>query len=124
MKFLLPLLFLAISVCGCQAPHAGAPLTQTLGASDPDTQLEFWHRLNERSMTTNDDAFHGVLLYVDGKDACADYPARVSQLKSRKMLPSDFNRPADEALQRGTLAVAVVRILQIRGGLMMNLLGP
>jgi hypothetical protein len=40
------------------------------------------------------------------------------------MLPAAFNRPADEAINRGTLAVAIVRRLQIKGGLTLRLIGP
>jgi hypothetical protein len=118
---LLCMMFIA---AGCHAPHAGPPLTEKFAGNDADAQLEFWHELGDRSMTTNDDAFHGVLLYADGKDDSADYAARVATLKSRKMLSANFNGLADEALSRGTLAVAIVRVLEIRGGLMMHLVGP
>jgi hypothetical protein len=40
------------------------------------------------------------------------------------MLAGNFNRPADEAVSRGTLAMALVRSLKIEGGITMSLLGP
>ena len=75
-------------------------------------------------MTCNDDAFHGLLLYLDGEDTAADYAGRVGTLKSRKLLPADFSRPANEAVQRGTLAVAITQALGIKGGYAMRLFGP
>ncbi len=99
------------------------PLTGNLAGSDPDSQLNFWHTLATRPVTSNDEAFHGLLLFQDGQDKASDYAGRVQILRSRKMLPTGFNEPADQAVSRGTLAVAVCRILNMKGGLMMNLTG-
>jgi hypothetical protein len=102
----------------------GQPLTKQLASSDPDAQLEFWHELAEHSITSNDEAFHGLLLYLDGKDESADYAARVAALKARKMLPGGFDEPAEASIRRGTLAVAIVRMIHARGGLTMAVIGP
>ena len=110
----------ATLLCGCQTSHVAQPLTAKLSGNDPDTQLEFWHTLAERHVASNDEAFHGLLLYLDGKDDSANYAARVSALKSRKMLPANFNAPADNGVQRGVLAVAIVQALQIKGGWVMH----
>ena len=75
-------------------------------------------------MTSNDDAFHGLLLFLDGDDPAADYAGRVRTLQSRGLLPKSFNQPAEQAVQRGTLAVALVKALDIKGGVMLRLLGP
>ena len=63
------------------------------------------------------------MLYTDGADRCADYAGRVRELQSRGMLAAGFRQPADEAVERGTLAVALVKALKVRGGLTMQLLG-
>ena len=99
------------------------PLTASLAGNDPETQLNFWHTLASRPVTSNDEAFHGLLLYADGEDKAASYEDRVQQLKQRKMLPKGFNAPADVAVSRGDLAVAVCRILEIKGGVMLRLTG-
>ncbi|MDB5292925.1 MAG: hypothetical protein JWL69_4166 [Phycisphaerales bacterium] len=113
----------AALLCGCQASHVAQPLTAKLSGNDPDTQLEFWHALAERHVASNDEAFHGLLLYVDGKDDSADYAARVATLKSRKMLPANFNSPAGNGVQRGVLAVAIVQALHLKGGWVMHVFG-
>jgi len=64
-----------------------------------------------------------LLLYADGHDDSSGYDARVSALKQRGMLAGSFNEPADQAITRGTLAVAIVRLLEIRGGWALTLLG-
>jgi hypothetical protein len=94
-----------------------------LGGSDEDTQLEFWHALAEQPVTSNDDAFHGLLLFLDGTDPAADYAGRVAALKERRLLPKGFDAPAEQAVDRGTLAVALSRALRIRGGVVMSLTG-
>jgi hypothetical protein len=111
-------------VTGCQTARVERPLTTELGANDPEQQLEFWHRLAEQPVTSNDDAFHGLLMFLDGDDPAPDYAGRVAELRRRGMLPRRFNQPAEQAVERGTLAVAIVKALKIDGGVMLRLLGP
>jgi hypothetical protein len=113
-----------VMTCGCQSPRPGKPLAAELAGSDEDAQINFWHAMTEEAVTTNDQAFHGLLLYADGKDDTGDYAARVANLKSRKMLPNGFDEPATAAVRRGTLAVAIMRVLNHRGGVTTTLLGP
>jgi hypothetical protein len=115
--------FLILTAVGCQSATVTEPVVSKFGGAEPDAQLEFWHQLAEKPVTCNDDAFHGLLLYVDGKDDSADYAGRVNSLKSRSMLPADFNQPGNQAVTRGNLAVAITRALQIKGGVMLSLLG-
>ena len=111
--------------CGCQPKtHVPESLTQKLGGVEPDDQMEFWHELADKRMTSNDDAFRGLLLYMDGKDEATSYEDRVADLRSRKMLPKGFSEPADLAVSRGTLAVAITRLISLKGGVGMRLLGP
>ena len=111
-----------LSLAACNGPQAGKSLVGTLPKDGPDSQLEFWHELNQRPMTTHNDAFHGLLLYLDGKDPSPDYAARVKALKARDILPNGFDRPADEAITRGTLAIAISRMIHLKGGVMYTLI--
>jgi hypothetical protein len=107
---------------GCQSPPAQA-LPAALAGNDPEAQIDFWHALPERHAASNDEAFHAMLLFADGQDAAGDYPGRVALLKKRRMLPADFDERADEAVRRGTLAVVLVRVLEIKGGATMHVVG-
>jgi hypothetical protein len=113
-RTLLPIVLL--SLAGCQPANVAHPLTANLAGNDADSQMEFWHTLAERRVTSNDEAFHGILLYLDNKDSAKDYADRVSQLKSRQMLPANFSAPAGESVTRANLAVALVRALKLKGG--------
>lgn len=113
-----------MALCSCQTAHVSNPVTTQSSGHDADAQLSFWHELASRPVTSNDDAFHGLLLYLDNDDASTNYDQRVAALKSRGLLPGSFSQPADVAVERGTLAVALVKIIGIRGGWAMHVLGP
>lgn len=122
-RALIALLGIAFLASGCQMPHVKQPVDRQFGGSDVDAQLDFWHTLNDQLVASNDDAFHGLLLYLDSQDNMPDYPSRVAELKRRGLLPAYFNGPADEAVSRGIVAYAAVRMLKIKGGWMMSLFG-
>jgi hypothetical protein len=95
-----------------------------LAGNDPAAQLQFWHALPERTAVSNDEAFHALLLFVDGQDAAGSYEQRVKLLKDKRMVERSFGGGAAEPLRRGTLAVALTQVLSIKGGLTMRLFGP
>lgn len=109
---------------GCQSAMVEEPLTNAYGGSDMDSQSEFWFRLSDRPVVSNDEAFHALLLYTDGEDPGLTYDQRVATLKERKMLPQGFNEPANQSVRRGDIAVATCRLLEIKGGLTMRVFGP
>ncbi len=106
-------------VNGCSSARVEQPLTAA-----PIEPMDFWHQLHDLPLTSNDEAMHGLLLLVDGQDPSADYAARVQTLRERGLLAGDFQGQADEAVRRGTVAVVLVKALDIEGGVMMRLLGP
>src|SRR5438034_8286838 len=116
----LALVALASTLGGCASVPAGKSVVSDMSAKPDASEVEFWHTLQTRALATNDDAFHGLLIYLDGNDASTDYQARVTALKQRGMLPASFNGQADEAIERGTLAVALVKALDFKGGLTMR----
>jgi hypothetical protein len=119
------LAFTFFFVGGCQTARVEQPLTTKLAAAadDADARMEFWHQLSDQPLTSNDDAFRALLLYFDGKDDAADYATRVERLRSLGMLPKDFSGPADGAVDRGTVAVAVAQGVGIKGGLTARMFG-
>ena len=113
---------------GCQSVHvapiaAKAGPTTVAAANTPAGQLDFWYALNDQPLASNDDAFHALLLYFDGKDDSADYAARVQTLKSRGWIARNFSEAGDRAVHRGTVAQALVTALKLKGGLNMHIFG-
>jgi hypothetical protein len=123
MTFRSSLVIVVALLAGCQAARVQQPLTKTLGGPDLDDQMEFWHQLEARPITSNDEAFHGLLLYLDGTDPGPDFAHRVAAMKAKGMLPPTFDRPADEAISRGTLAVVLTKAMGIKGGVLMRITG-
>jgi len=118
-------LFVAAAlIAGCQPATVPQPLTNQHAGNDDDAKFAFWNGLPDRPLVSNDEAFHGLLLYKYDKDPANDYASRVQVMKEHKFLPAGFDRPASEAINRAILAYAVTQMLHIEGGLMMHLLGP
>ena len=117
--------FLVLAIlAGCQTAMVQSPVTAKYAANDSDSQMNFWHELAARPVTSNDDAFHALLLWVDSKDDAKTYDDRVAALKARGMLAGSFSEPANEAIDRGVLAVAIVKMTGIKGGWVMHVFGP
>jgi hypothetical protein len=108
---------------GCHSAVVSSPVVNKFSGNDADAELGFWHELADRPVTSNDDAFHAILLYADNKDDCKTYDERVGVLKSRGLLPQNFSEPADIAIKRGTLAVCLVKMGHIHGGWVMHVFG-
>ncbi|MGD0389407.1 MAG: hypothetical protein ABSC42_10685 [Tepidisphaeraceae bacterium] len=115
---------LTVVCAGCQTAHVNSSLTAKFSGNDADAQLNFWHELANRHLTSNDEALHGLLLYADGRDDANTYDKRVATLKSRGLLAASFSEPANDAIRRGDLAVAIVNLLGIKGGWVMHIFGP
>jgi len=116
------LIFLClIFVTGCQLPRV-EPVDPKWLAPDPSAEMDFYHGLSSRPITTNDEAFHGLLLLFTGTSA-PTYDARVEKMKQLKLLDARFSAQPDQAVDRGTVAVALCRGLKVRGGLVMSLTG-
>src|SRR5687768_10395503 len=110
-------LFTKILLLGCAATTTvpDSVLPRTAG-NDEQQQLDYWHEVATKPLISNDEAFHGLLLYLDGKDDATTYDQRVAALNWRGLLPKNFDKPAAAALERGTLAVPLAKHLGLRGG--------
>lgn len=125
-SLVLPIILVCLSMVwgiGCQSAQVQRPLTADLSANDSHTRTEFWYQLANRPVTSNDDALHALLLYMDSADPSPDYAARVATLKQRGIIPVNFDQPATQAADRGDFAVALVHALDIHGGVTMALTG-
>jgi hypothetical protein len=109
---------------GCQSAQVSDSVASEFGGNEMGDQLNFWHTLADRPITSNNDAFHGILLFLDERDESTSYEQRVEALKQRGLLSAKFNEPAEMAVRRGTVAVIFAKALKLRGGWVMHIFGP
>ena len=88
-----------------------------------DDSLDFWDALETQSVTTNDDAVHGLLLLSEvpaGDSWAARWQAAIQQ----GWIQADSEAlPPNESVEMGFVAVCLCHILDVRGGLSMQLFG-
>lgn len=109
---------------GCSRTVVKDPLETNYPVTDDAAELAFWHSLPSRSAVSNDEGLHGLLLLADGVDEAGSYEARVQKAKDRGWLSAGFDEEKDLAMRRGVLARCVVVICKIKGGVMLQALGP
>jgi hypothetical protein len=86
--------------------------------------LDFWDALETQSVTTNDDALHGLLLLVHQQPEATNWEERVAAARSRGWILSDQEPPAPfESAQMGFVAVCLCHVLDVQGGLSLRLWG-
>ncbi|HYD01209.1 MAG TPA: hypothetical protein VEB22_08280 [Phycisphaerales bacterium] len=126
---LLPVAFCAAGLlvlcgaAGCARSMITGGLDTAYNSQDITRDVAFWHRLPERSAITNDEGLHGVLGFVYGEDPAKTYDERVKLAVEKGLLPRGFDEPLNATMTRGTLAYALARYLDVKGGVMMTLSG-
>ncbi len=108
------LLFTLLFFIGCQSTPVPTSILPQLAANDDQTQLDFWHTLATKNLVSNDEALHGLLLFLHNQDNATNYSDRVATLKRANILPSNFNQPENTVITRGTLATALVNALNLK----------
>ncbi len=117
------LLAAALALAACQRTQLASPLITDYDEADATAELDYWHGLADRPLTTNNDAMHGLIEFHRGEDPTRSYEERLQLLKDEGLLDPGFDRPADEAVTRGTVAQVLSRSIGIEGGLTMRLIG-
>lgn len=109
-------------LAGCQATQLDQTVKTDYDQTDMVSAVDFWHQLITQPAVSNNAAFHGLIRFDRQTDPSADYPARRQWLVEQGYLDGGFDRPGNEAANRGTVAQVLCRMLGIDGGLSMRLL--
>ena len=123
---LLPLFGIALVLwSGCTMKRTNLTDTAVDQYPGPEETLDYWDVLETQSITTNNDALHGLILFVDGDDGLLEtYPERVTRARELGWMSSTGEvPPAQDSATVGLIAVAGCHILDIQGGLSMTLWG-
>jgi hypothetical protein len=84
----------------------------------------FLDRVVDKEDATENDAFRGLLLLLDGEDNLADFEQRVNTLRERGLVDNTWSFRADRPIARGKLAYMLYQALDIPGGVILTLTGP
>ena len=112
---------LAAGLGGCASPGiTGSETTLPDDAGSPG----FLARVSNQKNVSENDAFRGMLMLLEGDDPAADFGGRVAALQERDVVPPRWAYAADRPLTRGRLAYMVYQACGMPGGVTLTLLGP
>jgi hypothetical protein len=111
---------LILSAGGCSRTFR--PDQADRGEQVPVDELLHGHLYSQPAVTVAE-ACRVVLLLADGEEQFADYPARYDALVERGIIRPAWGLTREECVDRGTLAYMIYRVLELRGGVNMAVLG-
>ena len=88
---------------------------------DMASDAEFIFDLSEKKHCTTDDAYRGMLYFIDGKDTSRNFRERTARLAMRGVIDTNRTHKRNATITNGTVAYMLVRALGCRGGVMYNL---
>ena len=88
-----------------------------------DGSAELAFKLAFKKWCTNAEACSMMLYLTEGEDRGETLEQKQQLLKSKGILPGDWDLSATEPVRKGTLALMLCRALDIKGGLFMHLVG-
>ncbi|MBC7773306.1 MAG: hypothetical protein H7210_12480 [Pyrinomonadaceae bacterium] len=116
--------WMLLTLLGCARTVVPVPLETNYDASDPSNDLEFLSRLADRTAVSNDEGLHALIMFAVVTDPCGSYVERVAFMKERGWLPESWNEASSLAMQRGAIAPAIADLCKVKGGVIMQALGP
>ena len=84
----------------------------------------FLDRVSSQPRVSENDAYRGVLMLLDGQDKDQTFQQRTENLAARGMVDRSWTHDAARPLTRGRLAYMICRACDIRGGVVLHLTGP
>ena len=85
---------------------------------------EFLHEhLPQQSFVTTAEAYRAMVMLAEGEDRFGSFAGCEEYLLAKKILRPEWKLDRDTAIDRGTVAYMVMRIVNIRGGINWNVFG-
>lgn len=89
-----------------------------------DQEIDFLAAVEKMPAVTNNDALHAFLMLQDGEDRSADFESRRAEGVRRRWINAGALSNPNEAAKVGWMAAAGCRVMEVKGGLTMHLVGP
>ena len=115
---------LVLSVGGCApAGVKGVRAFEDLPAAEGEvmSDAEFFYELTNKRYCSTDDAYRGVLLFIDGKDTSKDFQERAARVQMHGIVKKSWKHNAKAPITKGKVAYMFARALEIRGGVVYNI---
>ncbi len=116
------LVIVAVAMTGCAGQ--GGSITHPRGVLPPDGgSAAYIDRISSLSAVSENNAFRGILLLLDGKDNCADFSQRIRKLRDRGIASQNWHFSARRPLTKGKLAYMLYHGCKLPGGVTLTLTG-
>ena len=79
--------------------------------------------LQREPAVTVAEAYRGMVMLADGEDKFTNFEQRETSLRDRHILRCEWKLQREQAIDRGSVAYMVLRILKVRGGVNMQTFG-
>ena len=84
------------------------------------SDAEFLYELSDKKYCTTDDAYRGMLQFVDGQDTSSTFQERTARVQMHGLVKKGWKHVAEEPITKGKLAYMFARALELPGGVMYN----
>ncbi len=114
---------LLVSVAGCRpAGVRGVRAFEGLPAAEGEVVSDagFLYELSNKQYCTTDDAYRGILYFVDGVDTSADFQERTARVQMHGLVKKGWKHDPEAPITKGKVAYMFARALELPGGVMYN----
>ena len=85
------------------------------------SDAEFFYELTNKQYCTTDDAYRGVLYFVDGTDSSANFQERAARVQMHGLVKKNWEHNPQAPISKGKVAYMFARALELPGGVMYNI---
>ena len=117
-------LMLVANLAGCTpAGVKGVRAFEDLPPAEGEvaSDAEFFYTLTNKPLCSTDDAYQGILYFVDGKDTSGDFKERVARVQMHGLVKKSWKHNPQAPITKGKVAYMFARALEIPGGVMYNI---
>lgn len=109
-----------LSLAGCSQIERPE---QAQAGEKADAGAFLHEHLPAQSMVTVAEAYRAMVMLAEGEDKYGSFAGREEYLLSRRIIRPDWKLQRDSAIDRGSVAYMLMRILNVRGGVNWNVYG-
>jgi len=113
-------LLVTVGLCGCSQTLRS---DQANRGEQCDVDVFLHEHLQKQPMVTTAEAYRAMLILADGDDTQDSFEARQQTLEQRGIARRSWGLSRDACIDKGSVAFMVCKILQVRGGVNLALLG-